>query len=178
MNILLFSAPPNHQYGKWSKHCWSILIICIYGRYLDAQTIAQLFFFKCCASLFLNATFWHGNMTCWLKSNVEGCCRWQHLLGQVHKHFISLWLWSKIHIAVMVGTLVVTVWFLIRNEQQNISTKGLQRTTPDGSGDIMYYFQFFSIIHDSLRGVTYQSGTSVDCSFKCCHNPSLRGKEV
>ena len=68
--------------------------------------------------------------------------------------------------------------FVVMVGKQTTHIEGLQRTTPDGSGDTMYYFQFFSIIHDSLRGVTYQSGTSVDCSFKFCHNPSLRGKEV
>ena len=54
MSILLFPAPPYHQYGQCSKYCWCILTICIYGRYMDVQTMVQFFFFWCCGSLFLN----------------------------------------------------------------------------------------------------------------------------
>ena len=41
MSILLFPAPPHHQYGKCSQYCWCILTICIYGRYLGVQNMAQ-----------------------------------------------------------------------------------------------------------------------------------------
>ena len=44
MSILLFPAPLHHQYGKFSKHCWCILTICIYGRYLGVQTMVQFLF--------------------------------------------------------------------------------------------------------------------------------------
>ena len=41
MSILLFPAPLHNQYGKCSKHCWFILTMCIYGRYLGVQTMVQ-----------------------------------------------------------------------------------------------------------------------------------------
>lgn len=44
MSILLFPAPPHHQYGKCSKYCWCILTICIYGRYLGVETMVQFLF--------------------------------------------------------------------------------------------------------------------------------------
>ena len=67
MSILLFPAPPHHQYGKCSKYCWCILTICIYVWVLKPWSNS---FFCCCGSLFLNGTFGHGNMTCWPKCNV------------------------------------------------------------------------------------------------------------
>lgn len=44
MSILLFPAPPHHQYGKYSKYCWCILTICIYGRYLGVETMVRFLF--------------------------------------------------------------------------------------------------------------------------------------
>jgi hypothetical protein len=42
MSILLFPAPLHHHYnGRCSKHCWCILTIGIYGRYLGVQTMVQ-----------------------------------------------------------------------------------------------------------------------------------------
>ena len=43
VSILLFPAPPHHQYGKFSRYCWCILIIYIYGRYLGFQMLWLLF---------------------------------------------------------------------------------------------------------------------------------------
>ena len=44
MSILLFPAPPHPQYGKFFKCCWCVLTICIYGRYLDVETMVQSIF--------------------------------------------------------------------------------------------------------------------------------------
>ena len=63
MSILLFPAPPNHQYGKCSKYWWCILTICIYGRYLGVETVVQFFFVAVVAAYFwmalLGMEIWH-----------------------------------------------------------------------------------------------------------------------
>ena len=41
---ILFPTTPHQQYGKCSKHCWYILTIGIYGRYLGVQTMVQFLF--------------------------------------------------------------------------------------------------------------------------------------